>query len=115
MPFIDLNSLFVAAVQQGSLLSAAGAVFWKLHHWETTKLIEKQHKREEKQREEIATAVSVAVSAAMNGLKLELLEKLSDDKEETRHWINGSFMRSSEVLARWDGLEKRVRCLEKDR
>lgn len=62
-----------------------------------------------------ATSLKLAVAQLQVSLfdrlahdKAELLEHLVRDKEDLRAWVNGSFMRASEVLARLAALEARL-------
>jgi hypothetical protein len=63
-------------------------------------------------------AVATAAFAAWNAyitarLKQYIAECREADKRELREWINGSFMRSSVVDARIDGLKERLQELRK--
>lgn len=62
-----------------------------------------------------AQATKLAVSELRHTLferlaqdRANLLQHLASDKEDLRSWVNGSFMRASEVLARLEGLEARL-------
>lgn len=62
-----------------------------------------------------AQATKLAVAELRHALferlaqdRADLSQHLVRDKEELRAWVNGSFMRASEVLARLTGLEARL-------
>jgi hypothetical protein len=56
----------------------------------------------------INVGVTVLIKKSLLDLKVELLQRMEGDKQETREWVNGSFMRSREVSAKLDNLELRV-------
>ena len=62
----------------------------------------------------VAAFVALSVKAAVADLRREIGEQRACDKEELRRWINGSFMRSPEVLAHLEGLDKRLNRVEQE-
>lgn len=62
-------------------------------------------------RSEIA-AVKAEMDHALNEMRVEFLKVLSEDKQETRNWINGSFMRSALVDSKIGDISRRVDRLE---
>ena len=56
--------------------------------------------------------VNLQMRAALAEMRAAAAEARTRDREETRTWINGSFMRSKEVEKEFDGFKSRLSSLE---
>ena len=56
--------------------------------------------------------VNLQMRAALAEMRAAAAEARSKDREETRDWINGSFMRAKEVEREFDGFKSRLSKLE---
>jgi hypothetical protein len=58
-------------------------------------------------------ALVQSVKLSMAEMRLEIANGRAQDRDETRAWINGSFLRAREVEEKFRGLEHRIEEVER--
>lgn len=56
----------------------------------------------------VSAFTNAVVKTSVSGLKSQVQQWRSADKDEIRTWINGSFLRAHEARAKMEGLERTI-------